>query len=420
MKKALILIIVVILITVLALINDPYDNSNNNVNTNQSNTENFEIVFSNKKIDKEIKKIAFVSDMHLQLNTVNDGLSYIDSLNSDLINLTLTELNYSDIDLLVLCGDNTNSGKLNEHEELINRLNGLKPDLEILVLNGNHDISMSVDQTKYKTLYVDYGFKNALSQDHDSLSYSTIYNDLMLMMIDSGGYDDFESIPSVSENTLKWIKAQLDYAKDHDLRVINVSHYPLITQSLGGFKNGNKLIELLKEYDVPLSVSGHLHYHVASKEDNLWELVVEQVTSYPVSYEVLNIEDDLYMIQSEKIDVEFWARDSFLTDIRLTNFNDYLSEQFKLKCDDIVDVLIKDRYFKLKDIDNAKDLFYQVMKYRADGNLIDYKDELSNHEGYKPFLKIAEDTIWARWIPVVIEEANEYTKGFEIKLNERN
>lgn len=420
MKKALILIIVVILITVLALINDPYDNSNNNLNTNQSNTENFEIVFSNKKIDKEIKKIAFVSDMHLQLNTVNDGLSYIDSLNSDLINLTLTELNYSDVDLLVLCGDNTNSGKLNEHEELINRLNGLKPDLEILVLNGNHDISMSVDQTKYKTLYVDYGFKNALSQDHDSLSYSTIYNDLMLMMIDSGGYDDFESIPSVSENTLKWIKAQLDYAKDHDLRVINVSHYPLIAQSLGGFKNGDKLIELLKEYDVPLSVSGHLHYHVASKEDNLWELVVEQATSYPVSYEVLNIEDDLYMIQSEKIDVEFWARDSFLTDIRLTNFNDYLSEQFKLKCDDIVDVLIKDRYFKLKDIDSAKDLFYKVMKYRADGNLIDYKDELSNHEGYKPFLKIAEDTIWARWIPVVIEEANEYTKGFEIKLNERN
>ena len=109
-----------------------------------------------------IDKIAFISDTHLQLNVQDDGISYINTLNADILQCALDEINDSDTDLLVLCGDNTNSGKAQQHEKLIEMLNNL--DKEVLIVPGNHDLGSS-GYSSFPEIYKDYGYGKSYSRD---------------------------------------------------------------------------------------------------------------------------------------------------------------------------------------------------------------------------------------------------------------
>ena len=153
-----------------------------------------------------IDKIAFISDTHLQLNVRDDGISYINTLNADILQCALDEINDSDTDLLVLCGDNTNSGKAEQHEKLIEMLNNL--DKEVLIVPGNHDLGSS-GYSNFPEIYKDYGYSKSYSRDADSLSYSVIYKNLMMLILDTNNYDDkWETgIPVFSSSTLKWIES---------------------------------------------------------------------------------------------------------------------------------------------------------------------------------------------------------------------
>ena len=233
-----------------------------------------------------IDKIAFISDTHLQLNVQDDGISYINTLNADILQCALDEINDSDTDLLVLCGDNTNSGKAEQHEKLIEMLNNL--DKEVLIVPGNHDLGSS-GYSSFPEIYKDYGYGKSYSRDADSLSYSVIYKNLMMLILDTNNYDDkWETgIPVFSISTLKWIESQLKYSKENDMAVIVAGHYPILTRQTEEFTQQKTILELFDKYDVRLYVAGHLHYHAVNKAGSLTELVVEQTTSYPISYEML-------------------------------------------------------------------------------------------------------------------------------------
>ena len=61
--------------------------------------------------DKAIHKISVLSDTHLQTGNLSDGISYINAWNHEIIEAALDQIDADDTDLLILCGDNTNSGK---------------------------------------------------------------------------------------------------------------------------------------------------------------------------------------------------------------------------------------------------------------------------------------------------------------------
>ena len=365
----------------------------------------------------EINKIAFLSDAHLQLNVQDDGISYINTLNVDILQCALDEINESDTDLLILCGDNTNSGKEEQHKKLIEMLNEL--DKEVLIVPGNHDLGLS-GYSVFPEMYKDYGYDKAYSRDADSLSYSVIYKNIMAVILDTNNYEDkWETgIPSLNKSTVKWMESQFKYADDNNKEIITVGHYPILTRQTEEFTQQKELLNLFDKYNVKLYVAGHLHYHAVNKSGSLTELVVEQPTSYPVSYEVLELDNNLMNIYSKEINVEKWAAHNSLSDERLLNFRNYLDIQYRKKCDAVLDSLTKDKETDDVKLDLAKDLFHKVMKYRSDGTLINHIDEIENHEGYEYFREIAEGTIWYRWIPLVLSEANEYTMGFTINLKD--
>lgn len=365
----------------------------------------------------EINKISFLSDAHLQLNVQDDGISYINTLNADILQCALDELNESDTDLIILCGDNTNSGKEEQHNKLIEMLNNV--DKEILIVPGNHDLGLS-GYSVFPEIYKDYGYGKAYSRDNESLSYSVVYQDMMVVILDTNNYDDkWETgIPSFDKGTVKWMESQYKYANDNEKIIITVGHYPILTRQTEEFTQQNEILNLFSKYNVRLYVAGHLHYHAVNKNNDLTELVVEQTTSYPVSYEILEIDDGVMDIYSKEVDIEQWTINNKLSDERLLNFREYLDIQYRKKCDAVLDSLTKDKETDEDKLMLAKDLFHKVMKYRSDGTLVNHIDEIENHEGYEYFREIAEGTIWYRWIPLVLSEANEYTMGFTINLKD--
>ncbi|MGN1404827.1 MAG: metallophosphoesterase family protein, partial [Erysipelotrichaceae bacterium] len=354
---------------------------------------------------------------HLQLNVQDDGISYINTLNVDILQCALDEINESDTDLLILCGDNTNSGKEEQHNKLIEMLNDV--DKEILIVPGNHDLGLS-GYSVFPEIYKDYGYGKAYSTDNESLSYSVVYQNMIVVILDTNNYDDkWETgIPSFDKSTLKWMESQFKYANDNNKTIITVGHYPILTRQTEEFTQQQEILNLFNKYHVRLYVAGHLHYHAVNKNNNLTELVVEQTTSYPVSYEILEINNNLLSVYSKEIDIEQWAMDNNLNNERLLNFREYLEVQYRKKCDAVLESLTKDKEIDEDKLLLAKDLFYKVMKYRSDGTLINHITEIENHEGYEYFREIAEGTIWYRWIPLVLSEANEYTMGFELNLKD--
>ena len=144
-------------------------------------------------------------------------------------------------------------------------------------------------------------------------------------------------------------------------------------------------------------------------------MVISQTTSYPLIYEIMEIKDEEYILYPKKVDVEKWASENKINDEKLLSFNEYLDAQYKKKCEDIINSLIEDKDIADQDLQKAQDLFTKVMMYRSDGTLIEHIDEITSHDGYPIFQEISEGTIWKRWIPLVISEANKDTMGFVVK-----
>lgn len=327
----------------------------------------------------------------------------------------MDQIDADDTDLLILCGDNTNSGKKEEHEELISLLKEM--DVDVIVVPGNHDLGM-IETDDFINMYRRYGYGTAFSQDTASLSYCAVYDNVMIIVLDTNQDADGKTgIPEFTEQTFDWLEQQLQYAQQENLTVICAGHYPLITRQTGEFAQKKRIMRLLNQYEVPLYVCGHLHYHAVNDNGILKEVVVSQTTSYPVRYSTIEMNEGVMDVSGVAVDVESWAKNNGRKETELLNFDSYLQKQFARKCEDVVSVLAEDQNISQTDLLLARDLFYKVMKYRSDGTLYAHREEIRNHNGYSAFQKISEGTIWNTWIPLVLVEADPDTEGFRIDLN---
>lgn len=364
--------------------------------------------------DKAIHKISVLSDTHLQTGNLSDGISYINAWNHEIIEAALDQIDADDTDLLILCGDNTNSGKKEEHEELISLLKEM--DVDVIVVPGNHDLGMT-ETDDFEKMYRMYGYGTAFSKDTASLSYCTVYDNVMIVVLDTNQDANGKTgIPEFTEQTFDWLEQQLQYAQHENLTVICAGHYPLITRQSGEFTQKKRIMRLLNQYEVPLYVCGHLHYHAVNDNGNLKEVVVSQTTSYPVSYSTIEMNEEVMGVSGVAVDVESWAKNNGRKETELLNFNSYLQTQFARKCEDVVSVLAEGKEISQADLLLAQDLFYKAMKYRSDGTLHAHREEIRNHNGYSAFQIISEGTIWNTWIPLVLVEADPDTEGFSIEL----
>lgn len=324
--------------------------------------------FNTPKI-KSGKDITFfvTSDTHyLAKNLTDGGQAFQDFTNSgdgkelnymqEIMNSFENDIKKNKPDVLIISGDLTSNGEKDSHLELAKRLKEIeKMGTAVYVIPGNHDIlnpyargfkgneQYKVDyisSSDFSKIYGDFGYKEALSRDKSSLSYlAAPSQDVWLLMLDTAQYENNVANGSpqidgrIATGTLEWIKQCSNLAKSKGAKLIAVMHHSLMDHSdtvKKGFtlNNSKEAIELFKQLDIDLTLSGHIHLQDIKSNNSdgktIYDIASSCIDIYPQKYGILKYSPkDGFDYSTTSVDVEGWSKEAGIKDKNLINFKDY-------------------------------------------------------------------------------------------------
>ncbi len=391
----------------------------------------------------ETLRIAVASDLHLNPDNRPEGGNPTQAAYSmELTDALLWDAGRN-AEILILTGDLVHSGRLYRHEALAGKLRRAEESgLAVYVLPGNHDLA-PVTQTEFARLYEDFGYGEAFSRDRTSLSYCAVVGDLMLLMMDCGGYPmsafdlpgaareaagyvtDRYTVSGpvfLSESTLAWAAEMLETAQARGLRIICAGHYNLLspaslTEGSGYYiENGRALAALLEEAEVPLYLSGHMHLRGVYREKGLTELMTECLTAYPVAWGLLEIDGSALSYRPRLLDVEGWAGESGQTDPVLLGFGEWQEEERVRGAGRTVAGLAEGKIVSEAEQEEAERFFAAFLYAYWHGALAQVAESLGRQEGFGVFCRIAEGTGYGPWVSGLMADAAPELAGFTIEF----
>ncbi|MFA5400971.1 MAG: metallophosphoesterase [Dehalococcoidia bacterium] len=240
--------------------------------------------------------------------------------------------------IVLVAGDLTKDGEKVSHDLAASYLAQLKAaGKKVFVVPGNHDIlnghsykysgdiiervpNITADQ--FAQIYADFGFKDALQRDPNSLSYvAELEPGLWLLALDANRYtenvEDKESVTDGKFNaqTLAWIEKMLGQAAKENKAVIVMMHHGIMEHYAGQEKNYGEYIvdnyeevaKLLANYNARLVFTGHYHAQdiTEKKYDNgkfIFDIETGSLVTYPCPFRVVTIDkDQVATIEQESV-----------------------------------------------------------------------------------------------------------------------
>ena len=338
MKNFRIILLVFMLLTMLAC-NKEYRELNMQPSTKGEN--------ENYCLGSKTLKIAVLSDLHYMDPSLlkKDGTAFQMYLMQDpkllaesgaILQQILHKLVNEKPDLVLISGDLTKDGELVSHKSLLKQLQILDLNhIKVLVVPGNHDINnpdaklfngdnatsvATITPDNFKSLYADYGYKNAISRDPNSLSYvSEPLKDLRILAIDANEY--YNNTPiycvvagKIKDATMVWAKKQLADAKAKGKTVIGMMHHGIVEHFIGEsviFPDylvddwGAKADELMQA-GLKVIFTGHFHANDATMRTLGNLSLVDVETGSPVIYDspfrIINLTNNKLYINTEHIE----------------------------------------------------------------------------------------------------------------------
>ena len=378
-------------------------------------------------------RVAVASDLHFNPDTAG-GSAELGAVayNPQLADALLWDARQQGAGILLLTGDIVNGGRAYRHEALTEKLRQAEADgMDIYVLPGNHDLD-PIGQREFAALYADFGYAEAHSRDEASLSYCVIRGDLMLLMLDTGGYgaacidlpgasrrSDDEAF--ISEQTLAWAEEMLEQAQKQGLRVLCAGHYNLLsdagsTPERSGYcvENGDRFADLLRRYGVRLYLSGHIHLRAVYEKDGLRELVTEYLLAYPTGCSMLDLTEDYLRCTPRRVDVDGWAAATGQTDPVLLGFAQWQQQALYDYSVENVRYMSRRNPLTRREAGQAAAFFYEIMDAYWQGTVHHRRAELEAMPGYEPFFRCAEGYAYGWWLKDLIAGATEDLGGFTI------
>ncbi len=171
-----------------------------------------------------------------------------------IIESVITTLKSSNASIILVPGDLTKDGEKTNHEMMAALLAQLESaGKRVFVIPGNHDVNNpqsfsysgsittpvpTVTSEEFATIYDQFGFKEALYRDNNSLSYIVALNsNTWLLAMDACRYKE-NTTTSVtggkfSDLTYQWVTEKLTEAKSKNIRVLGMIHHGLIEHYSG-------------------------------------------------------------------------------------------------------------------------------------------------------------------------------------------
>ncbi|WP_340023127.1 metallophosphoesterase [Paenibacillus sp. FSL K6-1096] len=270
-------------------------------------------------------------------------------------------------DFLILSGDLTNNGEAASHKELTAKLHRIEAaGTSVYVVPGNHDInnpwarSFSGDKQvvaphinpdDFLRLYGDFGYKEAVSRDTDSLSYVVkAAPGLRLLMIDSAQYAHNEeyNFPQTDgrllPSTLTWIDENVKLAAQEHDSIITVMHHNVLSHTsmaVSGFKlnNSQQTLKAFRQDGLNLVLSGHIHMQDIRRDPEVnsadpampvYDIATSAMAVNPHQYGRMTFDPRSRSVtyNTAAVDVEGWAKAGGKSDPNLLNFKRYAEETF--------------------------------------------------------------------------------------------
>jgi len=282
--------------------------------------------------------IAVISDLHYyapELGTSSPVFTRWQDKSMKLLadskNTVISALNtvlHSDAQIVLVPGDLTKDGELICHQQVADLLTQLTTaGKKVYVICGNHDIYNpnawdfntdtptlvdNIGPSDFKSIYDNFGYKQAIATDPNSLSYVVEpYPGLRLIAMDDCLYTaDNKNIPNTpvnldnhawsmsggafSDNTLNWIKSQIQEATSQGIPIIGMMHHSIVPHfSLEPTTSSTLIVEnyatvgrALSRLGLKVVFTGHLHAQSISEAtydaNTLIDIETGSLVTYPL------------------------------------------------------------------------------------------------------------------------------------------
>ncbi|NEQ46892.1 MAG: metallophosphoesterase [Leptolyngbya sp. SIOISBB] len=247
-------------------------------------------------------RFAIISDPHIALpHTIahTPQRFHLVEVSIPAIEQILRSLETEQLDFLLLPGDLTQHGERENHEWLVNRLKRLP--FPAYVVPGNHDIidrdggDRTLGLADFPQLYRDFGYTGDRPYYHQELLPGMHLIGLNSIAFDEDGQQLFAGF--VDGPQLNWLSATLETLRDDWVMVAihhNVlEHLPGQARHTMGRRyitqNRDELLIRLREGQVNLLFTGHLHVQDIAQAGDLWEITTGSLVSYPHPYRILTL-----------------------------------------------------------------------------------------------------------------------------------
>ncbi|MGL5082755.1 MAG: metallophosphoesterase family protein [Microcoleaceae cyanobacterium] len=251
-------------------------------------------------------RFAIASDLHIALpHTIRNSAQrfHLVEVSIPALELVLEHLGQLDLDFLLLPGDLTQDGEVENHTWLVNRLAQLP--YPVYVVPGNHDVlyPTTQDQTlglaEFPSNYQKFGYDNP----NQACYTHEVLPGLRLIGLNSNLFDQTgQQIGRLDAEQLAWLQQVLARVNGELVMVMIhhnvVEHLPgQATNPLGKrymLQNAPDLLKILQVANVKLIFTGHLHVQDIAQWQGIYDITTGSLVSYPHPYRIVNLrtEDD--------------------------------------------------------------------------------------------------------------------------------
>lgn len=228
---------------------------------------------------------------------------------------------------VLISGDLTKNGEKYSHNQVATSLQTLvDAGIKVWVIPGNHDVNNTDAKTfaggmvrsissptsdEFATIYANMGYKDCIERDPSSLSYvCEPLPGLWMICVDDNMCKERDKNKAleangINTNTLNWILAKADAAKEKGKQVMVMMHHQLVPhiddqESLlgdGMVTDADNVRASFLAHDIHLVLTGHIHisnattWYTANKADKLVEVTTGSVIAYPCHVRNITMND---------------------------------------------------------------------------------------------------------------------------------
>ena len=347
--------------------------------------------------DAKIYTIYVSADLHMSADAhSDDSIVSLMKLQRPVFDELVSQLKAAKADALILCGDNTQGGRMGDMAMLRRYLKTLSAEgIQVIMSGGNHDFDHCTEE-EYERMFYDLLAPD--ERDPASLSYLKRLGPYTFFTM-----DDHEKARSpkgvLKEETLRWLDESLYKENANGQIPVFLSHHNLHTDAwmtrpefymIAPAETKN----ILERHGVKLAFSGHLH-DPRVYQSSLTEIITPAVLSGAHMYGKLLLRD----------------RSAHYRLLPAVFKNSALNEKIREKDRMVYEKRKAAFAHMMADMDEGRKEKALVglmrwLGFMQEGKLAEKRDELLADEDFQTAAKALENTAYGAWIKALSAPGN--------------